>query len=135
MMMTGRQVALVVVLWLFALAVAAQDDTDIVHLLDPGGDRVPLQTVVPVYPERALEERLQGDVEVCFHVDRGGRTSRIAVRSSSHRWFEKPAIQAVRASSYEPLGDDEVLSNIKTCRKFRFRLDPVAIEDPAAESG
>lgn len=112
----------------------AQENAEITHLLDPGGDRVPLQTVVPVYPERALTERLQGEVEVCFHIDREGRTSRIAVRRSSNRIFEKPAIQAVRASSYKPLQDNETLSNIKTCRTFRFRLDPVAIEDPPQRS-
>ena len=114
-----------------AAAVAAADDADINHLLDPAGERAPLQTVVPVYPARALQERLQGDVEVCFEVDREGRTSRIAVRHSSNRLFEKPAIQAVRASSYKPVQDHEIISGIKTCRIFRFRLDPVAIEDPS----
>ena len=93
-------------------------------------DRKPLQTVVPVYPKRALQERLEGQVEVCFEVDREGRTSRIAVRHSSNRIFEKPSIQAVRASSYQPLEEGETLSGIKTCRTFRFALDPVAIEDP-----
>jgi hypothetical protein len=44
--------------------------------------------------------------------------------------FEKPAVLAARASSYVPLAENEILSNIKTCRIFRFRLDPVAIEDP-----
>jgi TonB family protein len=112
----------------------SQDSADVTHLLDPAGDRVPLQTVVPVYPQRALKERVQGDVEVCFNVDREGRTSRIAVRNSSHSVFEKPAINAVRASSYLPLEDHEILSGIKTCRTFRFRLDPVAIEDPGDAS-
>lgn len=125
------------VLLALGAAAAAEDDADINHLLDPAGERIPLQTVVPVYPKRALQDRLQGDVEVCFDVDREGRTSRIAVRHSSHRLFEKPAIQAVRASSYVPAKDHQVLSGIKTCRIFRFRLDPVAIEDPgeAEESG
>lgn len=114
----------------FATAATAQDDAEITHLLDPAGERIPLQTVFPVYPPRALEERVQGDVEVCFNVDRDGRTSRIAVRHSSHRMFEKPSILAVRASSYQPVKDHEIISGIKTCRIFRFRLDPVAIEDP-----
>lgn len=125
----------VVMLLVAAAAVAADEEEEIAHLLDPGGDRVPLHTVVPVYPERAIKERLQGDVEVCFQVDREGRTSRIAVRTSSHRLFEKPAIQAARASSYRPLEDHELLSSIKTCRTFRFRLDPVAIEDPPGSDG
>lgn len=123
--------ALRTTLLLLALPALAQDDADVTHLLDPEGDRKPLQTVVPVYPKRALEDRLQGDVEVCFNIDREGRTSRISVRQSSHRLFEKPSIVAVRASSYQPLDENRVLSGIKTCRTFRFRLDPVAIEDPS----
>ena len=118
-------------LLLLALPVSAQDDSSVTHLFDPAGDRKPLQTVVPVYPERALDDRVQGDVEVCFIIDREGRTSRISVRKSSHRMFEKPAMRAVRASSYVPLDENKTLSGIKTCRIFRFRLDPVAIEDPS----
>lgn len=120
---------------LMVTVAAALGEDDVTHVLNPAGDRVPLQTVVPVYPERALRDRLQGEVEVCFNVDREGRTSRIAVRRSSNRIFEKPAMQAVRASSYKPLADNEILSGIKTCRTFRFRLDPVAIEDPSEQSG
>ncbi len=114
-----------------AVIASAEEETGLTHLLDPAAERVPLHTVVPVYPKRALQDRIQGDVEVCFDVDRTGRTSRIAVRRSSHRIFEKPAIQAVKSSSYKPLPDDEVMTGIKTCRTFRFRLDPVAIEDPS----
>jgi len=118
-----------------AAGLPADENADTAHLLDPAADRVPLHTVFPEYPERALRDRVQGSVEVCFFVDREGRTSRIAVRRSSHRVFEKPAIQAVKASSYEPLKGNEVMSGIKTCRTFRFRLDPVAIEDPVEFSG
>ena len=125
-----RQSFALLLLTVLATSAAAQDDADITHFLDPAGERVPLMTVVPVYPKRALQDRVQGDVEVCFEVDREGRTSRIAVRQSSHSMFEKPSIQAVRTSSYQPVQDHEILSGIKTCRIFRFRLDPVAIEDP-----
>ena len=119
---------------LLAITVQAQEGDDVSQLLDPGGVRVPMQTVVPVFPEKALRDRIQGHVEVCFNVDREGRTSRIAVRTSTHRMFEKPAINAVRASSYQPLEEHEVLSSIKTCRTFRFQLDPIAIEDPSESS-
>lgn len=124
-------------LWLFApllllVAVAlATEDAALTHLLDPAAERMPMHTVVPIYPKRALQDRLQGDVEVCFDVDREGRTSRVAVRRSSHRIFEKPAIQAIKASSYKPLPAEKVMTGVKTCRTFRFRLDPVAIEDPS----
>lgn len=116
-----------------AIAVLAQENDGVRLVPHKAVERKPLQTVVPVYPERALEERLQGKVEVCFNVDREGRTSRIAVRHSSNRLFEKPAILAVRASSYAPLPADTTMSGIKTCRTFRFLLDPVAIADPSEE--
>lgn len=116
-----------------AISVLAQENDDNMLVPHKAGERKPLQTVIPVYPERALNERLQGKVEVCFNVDREGRTSRIAVRHSSNRVFEKPAILAVRASSYAPLPADQRMSGIKTCRTFRFLLDPVAIIDPSEE--
>ena len=129
MLISSRNL-LSIALLLLAFTVSAQEESKVTHLLDPAGERKPLQTVVPVYPERALQDRVQGDVEVCFNVDREGRTSRISVRQSSHRMFEKPSTLAVRASSYMPLEENKILSGIKTCRTFRFRLDPVAIEDP-----
>jgi TonB family protein len=124
----------VLICWLLTAAGAAEDDSDVTHFTDDTGDRMPLQTVVPVYPERALADRIEGEVQVCFNVDREGRTSRIAVRRSSNRLFEKPAMLAIRESTYAPLPQSENLSGIKTCRTFRFLLDPVAIEVPAVDS-
>ena len=121
----------ILICWLLTATGAAEVDSNVTHFTGDTGDRMPLQTMVPVYPERALTDRVQGDVEVCFNVDREGRTSRISVRQSSHRMFEKPSVFAVRASSYVPLTENKILSGIKTCRIFRFRLDPVAIEDPS----
>ncbi len=91
---------------------------------------MPLNTVVPIYPEKARRERVEGDIEVCFNVDREGRTSRVRVRRSTDRVFERPAVLATRASTFAPLPRDQRLSGIKTCRTFRFRLLPVAIEQP-----
>ena len=90
--------------------------------------RVPLFTVIPDYPKKARRDRIEGEVQVCFDITRNGRTRRIAVRKSTHRVFEKPAIRAVRASTYEPLPDDAEMSGIKSCRTFRFTLEPVVQE-------
>ena len=109
----------------------AQETTPAADVEDAAGDRVPLQTVVPNYPERARRARVEGEVEVCFDVDRAGRTRNVAVRRSTNRVFEKPARQAVRNSTYRPLPTDKAMSGIKTCRTFRFFLNPVAIEKPA----
>jgi protein TonB len=87
-------------------------------------DRVPMHTAVPDYPSAARRDRIEGEVEVCFHVDRKGRPYRVAVRRSSHRVFERAAIRAIRASRYTPLEEDEPVPAIKTCRTFTFSLEP-----------
>ena len=92
-------------------------------------DRMPLNTVVPVYPEKARRERIEGAVQVCFEITRDGRTRRIAVRKSTHRIFEKPAKRAVKESTYVPLSEDAELAFIKACRTFRFSLEPVVTEE------
>lgn len=103
---------------------------------DADNKRVPLYTVMPDYPKIARRDRVQGEVQVCFEITRDGRTRRIAVRNSTHRLFEKPAIRAVRMSTYVPVVDDAVLSGIKSCRTFRFTLEPTVVEtdDPVPAS-
>ena len=95
---------------------------------DADTERTPQFTMIPDYPKVARRDRIEGEVQVCFDITRDGRTRRIAVRKSTHRIFEKPAIRAVRASTYEPLPDDAVMSGIKSCRTFRFTLEPVVKE-------
>ena len=92
-------------------------------------ERAPLHTVVPVYPEEARRERIEGEVQVCFEITREGRTRRVAVRKSTHRVFEKPARRAAKQSTYVPLPKDAELPLIKTCRTFRFSLEPVVTEE------
>ena len=100
----------------------AQEDVTVAHVVDSIADRTPLQTVVPEYPRKARRDRIEGEVEVCFDIDRQGRPRRIAVRNSTNRAFEKPSIKAVRSSSFRPLNDDEELQSIKSCRTFIFSL-------------
>lgn len=111
-------------------AAAGSEDSAEPLITTDTGERKPRQTVVPVYPELAQRERVEGDVQVCFNVDREGKPFGVRVRRSSNRIFEKPALTAARASTYEPLPPGTKLSGIKTCRTFRFRLNPVAIERP-----
>ena len=110
---------------LIASALLAEDDVTVAHVVDSISGRMPLQTVAPEYPRKARRDRVEGEVEVCFEIDRKGRPRRIAVRNSTNRTFEKPSIKAVRASSFRPLKDDEELQSIKSCRRFIFSLEPV----------
>jgi len=129
--MTNSQTSLLTAVLLFVTAfVIADDETVVEYLQADTGIRVPLQTVVPQYPEKARRVRVEGEVEVCFNVSRDGRTKRVAVRRSTNRVFEKPSRDAVRRSTYKPLPKGKELSGIKTCRTFRFYLSPVAIETP-----
>ena len=96
-----------------------------VEPIDSDYDRQPLHTVVPEYPEKARRERIEGEVQVCFDITREGFPRRIAVRRSSHRYFEKAARSAVRRSTWQPIPKDRDLPAIKACRTFRFALVPV----------
>lgn len=92
-------------------------------------ERKPLHTVVPDYPQAARRDRIEGEVQVCFEITRDGRTRRVAVRKSTHRVFEKPARHAVKQSTYVPLPKDVDVPLIKSCRTFRFSLEPVVSEE------
>lgn len=113
---------------LLAPLCAAADEQPAAELVAEAVERVPLHTVVPVYPEKARRARVEGEVEVCFTVDRHGRTRSVAVRRSTNRVFEKPARDAVRASTFEPLEPGEKVPDIKNCRTFRFNLARVAVD-------
>ncbi len=97
-----------------------------VEPVDGNYDRQPINTVIPEYPAKARRERVEGEVQVCFDISRKGFPRRIAVRHSTHRYFEKVARDAVRRSTWLPLEAGEELPAIKACRTFRFTLVPVA---------
>ena len=101
------------------------EEASLARLIEENSDRVPRQTVVPEYPEDARRDRIEGEVQVCYHVDVKGRPYSIAVRRSTNRIFERPSKRAVKASLYVPLEPGEKTSGIKTCRTFRFQLQPL----------
>lgn len=123
-----RRLSMLAVLSLLAAHAQASADEQSATFSDFDSQRKPLLTLIPDYPKVARRDRIEGEVQVCFDITRAGRTRRIAVRKSTHRILEKPAIRAVRASTYEPLSDDAVMSGIKSCRTFRFTLEPVVVE-------
>jgi TonB family protein len=114
-----------VILLALAIPALAQEDSSPVETVDSETDRMPVHTIVPEYPEAARRERIEGEVQVCFDITRAGKPRRIAVRRSSHRYFEKSARDAVRRSTWRPIPRPEKVPNIKACRTFRFTLVPV----------
>lgn len=126
--MTMRSLLLLFPL-LIAPAATAEEELLLAHVIDSNIKRIPSQTIVPEYPPKARRDRVEGEVEVCFEINREGRPRRISVRNSSNRAFERPSIKAVRASFFRPLKEGESLQSIKSCRTFIFSLEPIE-EDP-----
>ena len=100
------RVSVVAMLLSLAASQAFANETTYARFIDENLERTPSHTVVPEYPHVAMRDRIEGEVQVCYHIDRRGRPYRVAVRSSTHRVFERPARRAVRASTWEPLEDD-----------------------------
>ncbi len=123
------EATLVAAVLALAIPALAQDDGGPVDTIDSTTERKPVNTIVPEYPEAARRERLEGEVQVCFDITRTGMPRRVAVRHSSHRYFEKPARDAVRRSTWRAVPPGEAVPNIKACRTFRFRLERVPIDE------
>jgi TonB family protein len=114
-----------------ALALGQQDSTSVVHFLDSNTDRVPLLTAFPSYPSIARRDRIQGQATVCFMIKLDGGVRRAKLKDTTHRIFKKPVLRAIKKSSFEPLAPNQILGAAKTCRTFRFRLEPILVENTA----
>lgn len=93
--------------------------------------RIPEVTRFPDYPPQARRDRIEGEATVCFKITPDGRVLDPVIAGSSHKIFEKPALAAIRASTFEPLGPGEMAAAERTCRTFRFRLGPADAKDAA----
>ena len=111
-------------------AIAAEEANGVVrHFIDTNTDRVPALTAFPKYPSIARRDRIEGEATVCFKIRANGRISRAVVTDYSHKIFSKPALRAIKKSNFEPLGPNQILKTARTCRTYRFRLDPILAGD------
>lgn len=108
---------------------AQEDATTVTHFLDTNTDRVPLLTAFPTYPSIARRDRIEGEATVCFKIMRDGRITRVRLKHATHRIFRRPALRAIKNSTFEPLGPNQVLAQAQTCRTFRFNLEPIVVEN------
>ncbi len=109
---------------------AAQSRSSLVrHFTDTNTDRIPSLTAFPKYPSVARRDRIEGEATVCFKIRANGKISRAVVTEKTHRIFAKPALRAIRKSSFEPIGPGQTLATARTCRIYRFRLDPIVAEN------
>ena len=125
----GRVAIVIVALLVFwGSGVFAQEAApSITHFMDTNTDRIPALTAFPKYPSIARRDRIEGEATVCFKIRADGKISRAVVAERSHRIFAKPALRAIRKSSFEPIGPGQMLASTKTCRTYRFRLDPILV--------
>jgi len=112
-----------------AIVLAQSPDVRISIERDASADRQPEKTEFPSYPSIARRDRIEGEATVCFKIDARGKVKRASVTKYSHKIFRKPALRAIRKSSFEPLRPDQVLAKTKSCRTYRFRLTPVVAAD------
>jgi TonB family protein len=96
-------------------------------------ERAAAITVLPAYPADEQADRAVGETTVCFDVDSRGRVARPSVSSSTHESFERPAIKAIRASTFMPIAKDRIRSGSAMCRVYNF--DPDATLNRPTELG
>lgn len=88
------------------------------------GALVNMFRVSPTYPVRAQAMGLEGHVIVQFDVDANGQVINPVILESSHRMFEKSAIQAALAFRYKPRVVDGVALPTRGIRNlFTFNMD------------
>lgn len=117
--------ALTAVLLLPAIAWAEKSEPAVYHLTDSSTARTPSTTAFPTYPRIARRDRIEGDATVCFKIATDGSIRSVRVKSYTDRIFRRPVLRAIKSSSFEPLRPDEIYSTARTCRTYRFRLEPV----------
>lgn len=121
--------AAAVALCLVAGGLSAQEwSSDVRHFIDTSTDRTPALTAFPKYPSVARRDRIEGEATVCFKIKANGKISRPVVTEYSHKIFSRPSLRAIKKSTFEPLAPGEILATARTCRTYRFRLDPIERE-------
>lgn len=93
--------------------------------LNSNTNRQPVLTPFPRYPTIARRDRIEGEATVCFTLDKRGNVKWPTITSSTHKIFRRPALRAIKKSTFEPLRPGQVAAKKKSCRTYRFKLDPV----------
>jgi len=109
------------------------EETEVAHFLDSSRDRTPSLTAFPRYPSIARRDRIEGEATVCFNIRANGQISRAVITNYTHKIFAKPALRAMRNSTFEPLLPGQVLKTARTCRTYRFRLEPLVADNTEPE--
>lgn len=88
-------------------------------------ERRALSSSSPTYPEKARNERREGDVTVCYTITAEGKVRRPYVHASSDRVFNRAAVRAAKEIVYEAAVPGAANMRAPGCSTFRFRLQPL----------
>ena len=122
---SSRFISTSLLLSIFTAVFAQEPRSPVINVIDASSDRVPALTTFPKYPSIARRDRIEGDATVCFKIGAEGRIIRPKVKDYSHKIFRKPVLRAIKKSTFEPVGPGQILKTAKTCRTYRFRLEPI----------
>lgn len=92
-------------------------------------ERRALVSSTPQYPVKARNQRVEGDVTVCYTIDARGKVRRPYVKKTSNRVFNQAALRAARAIVYEAAAPDAANERAPACSTYRFRLQPQDQDD------
>lgn len=109
----------------WSLAVATEELPDDTEHYDGDEEYLPIRTVRPTYPERALQRGIEGYVVVEFTVDEIGEVvDPSVVESEPPGIFDRSAIQASRKFKYQPRVIDGAVVRIEGVKhKFEFDIE------------
>lgn len=84
-------------------------------------DILPIEREAPTYPAEALEQGLNGHVDLVFTITPQGTTKDIKIISSTSPLFEESAMQALAKFKYEPV--IRAIPNVRTRIAYRLKKD------------
>ena len=106
----------------FLLSLCLQD----LSLAQADREYEPISKVSPVYPETALDERLEGDVVVEYTITRQGTVANARAIESTDEVFEAAALESVSQFAYVPRvieGEPVDVSGVRVRVLFRLPVE------------
>lgn len=88
---------------------------------------LPIDKRAPAYPQRALDQGLEGSCTVSYTVNTAGRVEQPQVAGECHPLFIRPSLEAAKGFRYEPRiveGKAVVVPNVKNT--FQYRIEQQA---------
>jgi protein TonB len=84
-----------------------------------------IKKVVPVYPEQAIAEGVEGYVTVRAVIDESGSILRLEVEQGLHPLLDKAALDAVKQWKYKPLIMNDVARTTEVLVKIFFKIKAI----------